>query len=111
MEKQLYWVGGARAELAAMPDEARRAAGYDLWLVQNGHQPRDWRPMPNVGPGVMELRVHTGEEFRVFYVAKFAEAIYVLHAFEKRTQTTSARHLEAGRRRHREVIAHRAEAH
>ncbi len=63
--------------------------------------------MPDVGPGVIELRVHAGGEFRVFYVAKFAEAIYVLYAFEKRTRTTSSRDIEAGRRRYRQAVAHR----
>jgi phage-related protein len=73
--KRLAWVGAARAELKAFPDEARRLAGHDLWLVQNGEEPGDWRPMPDVGAGVIELRIHTKTEHRVFYVAKFAEAI------------------------------------
>jgi phage-related protein len=65
-----------------------RAAGHQLDLVQHGLEPGDWKPMPTVGAGVYEIRVHAGTEYRVFYIAKFAEAVYVLHAFEKRTRQT-----------------------
>ncbi len=57
--------------------------------------------MPTVGPGVREIRVHAGGAHRVFYVATRAEAIYVLHAFEKKTRKTAARDLEIGRDRFR----------
>ena len=70
------------------PDQARRVAGHQLHVVQQGLEPDDWKPMPTVGPGVAELRIRTGVEHRVFYVAKFAEAIYVLHAFEKRSRSS-----------------------
>jgi phage-related protein len=60
--------------------------------------------MPTVGPGVREIRIHTGLEHRVFYVAKFAEGVYVLHAFEKRTRKTPKRELELGRDRFRALI-------
>jgi len=63
--------------------------------------------MPDIGAGVVELRVHAGTEHRVFYVAKFEEAIYVLHAFEKRSRKTSLRDLEVGRTRYRQVVATR----
>lgn len=106
--KPLLFVGSARAELQAFPDEPRAKAGHDLWLVQAGEMPRDWRPMPDVGPGVIELRIHTGTDHRVFYVAKFNEAIYVLHAFEKRSQQTASPNVELGRRRYRELVASRA---
>lgn len=60
--------------------------------------------MPTIGPGVQEIRVHTGQEYRVFYIAKFSEGIYVLHAFEKRTRKTPRRDLELARHRLRELI-------
>jgi phage-related protein len=89
--------------------EARRVAGYQPWLVQQGRDPDDWRPLPSVGIGVREIRVHTGREHRVIYVASFAEGIYVLHAFEKKTRRTLTRDLELARIRLREVIKkHRA---
>ena len=105
--KPLIWMGSSKAALLAFPDVARREAGYDLWFVQTGKAPRSWRPMPEVGEGVVELRVHSGTEHRVFYVAKFNEGIYVLHAFGKRSRTTSQHDLAIGRRRYREAVARR----
>lgn len=63
--------------------------------------------MSTIGPGVRELRVHTALEHRVCYIAKFAEAIYVLHAFEKRTKKTSQRDLDLARQRYQALIAQR----
>jgi phage-related protein len=78
-----------------------------LRRVQQGLEPNDWKPMPTVGPGVQEIRIHTGLEYRVFYVAKFAEGVYVLHAFEKRTRKTPKRDLELGRDRFGALIMKR----
>ena len=75
--------------------------------VQQGLEPNDWKPMPTVGPGVQEIRIHTGLEHRVFYVAKFAEGVYVLHAFEKRTRKTPKRELELARERFRALVMKR----
>lgn len=63
--------------------------------------------MPRVGPGVREIRIHTALEHRVLYVARFVEAIYVLHAFEKRTRRTPKRDLELGRQRFRALVSQR----
>ena len=68
--------------------------------------PYDWRPMAAVGPGVQEIRIHVGTEHRVFYVATFPEAIYVLHAFEKRTRRTNRSDVVVARRRLADVKAH-----
>jgi phage-related protein len=106
--KPLVWVGSAKADLVSFPDEARREAGHDLWLVQQGASPRDWRPMPDVGAGVVEIRIHAGTEHRVFYVAKFEEAVYVLHAFDKTTRATSKGDLDTGRARYAQTVARRA---
>jgi phage-related protein len=78
----LRWVGSSLVDLRAFPEVARREAGYQLRRVQEGLLPDDWKPMPSVGAGVEEIRLHSGVEHRVLYVAKFEEAIYVLHAFE-----------------------------
>ena len=75
--------------------------------VQQGLEPNDWKPMPTVGPGVQEIRIHTGLEHRVFYVAKFAEGVYVLHAFEKRTRKSPKRELELARDRFRALVMKR----
>jgi len=82
---------------------ARREGGYQLYRVQIGLEPGDWKPMRSVGPGVIEIRIHAGGEYRVFYVARFEEAVYVLHAFEKRTRQTRQADLELGRRNLAEV--------
>ena len=95
----MVWLGSSLADVRAFPDVARQRAGYALGLVQQGLEPPDWRPMPSVGMGVSEIRVRTGREFRLFYVAKYAEAIYVLHAFEKKTAKTAWADLDLARRR------------
>ena len=97
--KSLFWVGSVLDDLRDFPDEARREAGHQLHLVQLGLMPDDWKPMPAVGAGVYEIRIRTGREHRVFYVAKHAEGIYVLHAFEKKTQRTRQADLEIGKDR------------
>jgi phage-related protein len=60
--------------------------------------------MASVGPGVREVRLHVEGERRVFYVARFEEAVYVLHAFEKKTRKTTPRDLELGRERLRTLV-------
>jgi len=73
--------------------------------------PLDWKPLPIVGPGVREIRIHTALEHRVLYVATFSEAIYVVHAFEKRTRKTAIRDVELARRRFRALVAERRSRH
>ena len=102
------WLGSSLESVRAFPADARRGAGYQLRRVQFGLVPSDWKPMRSVGPGVYEIRLHTGVEHRVFYVAKFKEAIYVLHAFEKRTRQTSAADKDLGKRRYAELVARRS---
>jgi phage-related protein len=91
----------------AFPADVRRVAGYQLWLVQAGRNPDDWKPLPTIGIGVKEIRVRTGREHRVIYIASFAEGIYVLHAYEKKTRTTPKRDLVLARSRLHEVIRRR----
>lgn len=105
--KPLAFVGNSREELRAFPVDARRRAGFELDQVQRGFLPTDWRPMTSIGSGVMEIRIHTAGEHRVFFLAKFREAVYVLHAFEKKRQRTSKRDIEIGRARLSELLAQR----
>lgn len=105
IEKPILWLGSSRGNLQAFPRDARRLAGFQLRQVQHGLDPADWKPMPTIGPGVREIRIHTAGEYRVCYVAKFAEAIYVLHVFEKRTRKTSPRDVAIGRQRYQALIA------
>jgi phage-related protein len=100
-DKPLVWLGSSRGDLRTFPALARRLAGFQLRRVQQGLDPDDWKPMQTVGPGVREIRIHIVGAQRVFYVATRPEAIYVLHAFEKKTQETSAQDLRIGRDRFR----------
>ena len=87
----------------AFPRAARRRAGELLLRVQLGLPLLDVKPMAAIGAGVMEIRVHAAGEFRVIYVAKYVEAIYVLHAFEKRSQRTRQGDIQLARSRFRLV--------
>ena len=100
-------MGSALDDLRAFPEVARREAGHQLHLVQLGLAPDDWKPMSAVGAGVYEIRIHTAVEHRVFYVAKFSEGVYVLHAFEKKTQRTAQADIRLGQQRLRDVLAAR----
>ena len=84
---------------------ARREAGFQIDLVQHGQVPDDWKPMPSIGAGVREIRVReaTGA-FRVVYVAKFVDAVYVLHCFQKKTQKTSKPDMDLAESRYRDLL-------
>ena len=104
LPKPLFWVGGTLGRLRGFPADARREAGHELYQVQLGLDASDWEPMPSVGPGVVEIRVHESGEYRVIYVAKFVEGVYVLHAFEKRARQTRKSDIELARRNLAEVL-------
>jgi phage-related protein len=72
--------------------------------VQHGLEPNDWKSLTTVGVGVREIRIHTGVEHRVVYVATFAEAVYVLHVFEKTTRKTATSDINLAKQRFRELI-------
>jgi phage-related protein len=92
-----------------LPGEVRRELGFDLRRVQLGEMPRDWKPIAAVGTGVTEIRVRVGGAYRLMFVAKFAEAIYVLHVFQKKSQRTAAMDLEVARARLKVVRRARTE--
>ena len=101
--KPLKFVGSTLDELRRFPIDARRSVGHELWQVQMGLLPTDFRSMPSVGAGCYEIRVHTGQEWRAIYVAKFADAIYVLHAFQKKSRATARHDLEIARKRYDQI--------
>ena len=103
MDKPLVWIGSARHDLRQFPAEARRKAGFELRAIQRGDEPTDFKPMPIVGPGTYELRLQTDNAYRVFYIAKFQEAVYVLHAFQKKTQKTTKHDITLGQQRYEEA--------
>ncbi len=108
-EKPLIWLGSSRQDVKAFPADARKVAGFQLWRIQLGLPPNDWRPMTSVGPGVQEIRIRTGREHRVFCIARLAEAVYVLHAFEKWSRKTPRQDLEIARSRFRLLLMARGE--
>ncbi len=105
--KQVVWLGDSLRRVRDFAPEARHEAGVQLGLVQVGEEPSDWKPMPSVGLGVNEIRVRIGSAFRVIYMAKFMEAVYVLHAFQKKSRETARTDIELARRRFRELIQER----
>lgn len=105
--KPIGWIDDSLERLRGFPPEARNDAGYQLERVQRGDEPVSWKPMPSIGLGVSEIRVRAGGIFRVLYVAKFAEAIYVLHAFPKKSRKTERADIDLARRRYRALLARR----
>lgn len=111
--KPVHFLGTSRHVLSAFPVEAKAQLGHALQQMQKGDHPAHISPIPGVGPGTMEIRAHytgpQGHDHRVFLVAKFPEGIYVLHAFEKKTQQTSQQDLNMGRQRYQSLLAFRRE--
>jgi phage-related protein len=94
--------------LRDFPDDARHYAGYQLDKVQRGDQPDDFKPMPAIGKGVEEIRVsEPSGDYRVVYLARRVEAVYVLHAFHKKTQATPKKDLEIAKRRFGQLLGGR----
>lgn len=107
-EKELRWVGSAYGDLMNFPRETRRNAGFELGKVQAGLEPEDWKPFDDVGAGTREIRLrNTSGIYRVMYVAKFDEAVYVLHCFQKKTQATSKHDKDVAEARYRAVVSAR----
>jgi phage-related protein len=104
-EKELRWVGSSFADLMEFPRDARRRAGFELGKVQAGLDPEDWKPFDSVGAGTREIRIRDAAGvYRVMYVAKFEEAIYVLHCFQKKTQETGKHDKDIAEARYRAVV-------
>lgn len=103
--KSVRFRGTALYDLRDFPRDTRREAGYQLDLVQNGQEPDDWKPMNTVGQGVKEIRIRdTAGAFRVIYVARFNDAVFVLHCFQKKTAKTSRADLDLATRRYRDLL-------
>ena len=102
--KPLVFLGDALEQLRAFPEPIRKEAGVQLHKVQLGLDPSDWKPMTTIGTGVREIRIRDGSgAFRIIYVARIEEAIYVLHAFQKKTQQTPKRDIELAIARWRQI--------
>ncbi len=108
MRKRLLFETGAYESLIAFPATARSEAGHQLDLVQQGRPPDDWKPMSTIGTGVSEIRIRNkAGAYRVVYIAKFEEAVYVLHCFEKKAQRTSRPDLDLASARYKALVQRR----
>ncbi len=104
--KPLTFLADSLKIVSEFPEVVCSEAGFQLYQVQLGKQPEDFKPFPTIGPGVEELRIRDeGGIYRVIYVARFADAVYVLHAFQKKTQKTAQPDIEIARNRYRELAA------
>jgi phage-related protein len=103
--KSVKFLGSALDDLRAFPPAAKWQAGNELYLVQIGQEPEDWKPMNTVGKGVKEIRIRdAGGAFRLIYVAKFANRVYVLHCFQKKTEKTAKTDLDLATKRYRDLL-------
>jgi phage-related protein len=101
--KSLCFIGSSLDDLKDFPAEVRRVVGFELHAVQRGLMPSDFKPMLNVGAGAYEIRVRVMGEWRVIYVAKFEDAVYVLHAFQKKTQRTRKEDIDLAAKRYKQI--------
>lgn len=109
-EKEIRWIGSSYDDILEFPPASRREAGFQLGRIQAGLDPDDWKPFDDVGSGAREIRIRDGSgAYRVMYVAKFKEAVYVLHCFQKKTQATSKHDKEIAATRYRAVVRERKE--
>lgn len=105
--KRIQWLGTSLNEVREFPADVRALIGQELRLVQNGLMPSDFKPMPTVGSGAYEIRVRAGNQYRVIYVAKFSDSVYVLHGFVKKTQKTAQADLDLAKSRYAALLKER----
>ena len=103
MLKPVRWLADSRKVVRGFSLAGRRRCGQELFRLQAGASPLDYKPMRSIGTGASEIRIHAGNEYRVIYIAKFAEAVYVLHAFTKKSQATSLHDVRLAQQRYQEM--------
>ena len=103
MTKPIRWLGNSLENVRAFSETGRARCGVELRRVQCGEMPTDWKPMVSIGSGVAEIRIHAENAYRIIYIAKFEEAVYVLHSFIKKSQQTSKQDIELAAKRYREL--------
>lgn len=102
--KPVVWLGSSREDLKGFPETAQDSLGFELYRVQCGLDPRDWKPMTSVGPGVREIRVRDENGiFRMIYLATQPDGVYVLHCFQKKTQRTTRSDLDLAMKRFKSI--------
>lgn len=103
--KPVRFLGDSLKCLRDFPEDARHDAGYQLDKVQRGGQPDDFKPMPSIGNGVEEIRLWDDSgTYRVIYTARLADAVFVLHAFQKKTQATAKRDIDIAKERFAQLM-------
>jgi phage-related protein len=103
--KKVKFLGDTLKSIRDFPADARQNAGFQLDKVERGENPDDFKPMPSIGKGVQEIRIwDEAGTFRIIYTARFEEAIYVLHAFQKKTEQTPKHAIELSRDRYNELV-------
>jgi phage-related protein len=103
--KAVIWMGSSKADLKTFPAEVIDNMGHQLFLVQRGLEPDDWKPMTTVGASVREIRVKdVAGIFRTVYLATRPEAVYVLHCFQKKTPQTAQRDIKLARKRLQDIL-------
>ncbi|HEX5425232.1 MAG TPA: type II toxin-antitoxin system RelE/ParE family toxin [Candidatus Acidoferrales bacterium] len=94
------WEGDSREALQSFPAGVRQNLGFQLWQLQQGERPSDYRPLPSIGTGVFELRDQDERSwYRVIYLARVEGVIYILHCFEKKSRQMPRRDFEKARQR------------
>jgi phage-related protein len=107
--KPIQFLGDSLRTIRQFPIDIRHDVGYQLDKVQRGDQPDDFKPMPSIGKGIEEIRVRDESGiYRVIYTARLADAVYVLHAFQKKTQATPKQHIDRARQRFNELMQKRS---
>ena len=107
--KKVVFINKSLESLKGFPASAKREAGHQLDLVQRGLEPTSFKPMTTVGMGVKEIRIKDSDGiYRVIYVAKFKESVYVLHAFKKKRQKTSKQDIDLAKAAFRQMLEERA---
>lgn len=102
--KPVVFLGNSLEELREFPQDARHDAGYQIEKLQRGEQPDDFKSMPSIGKGVEEIRIREESgAYRVIYTARRAEAVYILHAFQKKTRATSKHDIDLAVQRFRKI--------
>ena len=100
----IAWEGDSREVLQSFPDGVRQNLGFQLWQMQQGERPADYRPLPSIGSGVFELRDQDERAwYRVVYLSRIDDVIYVLHCFEKKGREMPRRDFETAKRRYKAV--------
>lgn len=103
--KAVEFLGDSLDALRAFPESAKREAGFQIHKVQHGDDPDDWKPMVGIGSGVREIRIRDAAgAFRVIYLAKLADALFILHCFQKKSEKTSAHDIKLARTRYKELL-------